>query len=139
MTAKDKYYIRVKNTLVEVTHEVYLAFYRFERQERNQQEKEKRNHVISYDAWDTGERTGQELLTLPDEANVEELAIAAIMSEKLHRCLRLLPETEQRIIHDIYFEGKTETETAKALAIPLMTLRYRRDAILRKLRKMLNL
>ena len=86
MTAKDKYYIRVKNALVEVTHEVYLAFYRFERQERNQQEKEKRNHVISYDAWDTGERTGQELLTLPDEANVEELAIAAIMSEKLHRC-----------------------------------------------------
>lgn len=62
MTAKDKYYIRVKNTLVEVTHEVYLVFYRFGRQERNQQEKEKRNHVISYDAWDTGERTGQELL-----------------------------------------------------------------------------
>ena len=137
MTAKDKYYIRVKNTLVEVTREVYLAFYRFERQERNQQEKEKRNHVISYDAWDTGERTGQELLALPDEANVEELAIAAIMSEKLHRCLRLLPEAEQRIIHDIYFEGKTETETAKTLAIPL-TLHYRRDAILRKLRKMLN-
>ena len=94
--------------------------------------------VISYDAWDTGERIGQELLALSDEANVEKLAIAAIMSEKLHRCLRLLPEAEQRIIRDIYFEGKTETETAKALAIPLMTLRYRRDAILRKLRKMLN-
>lgn len=98
MTAKDKYYIRVKNTLVEVTHEVYLVFYRFGRQERNQQEKEKRNHVISYDAWDTGERTGQELLPLPDEANVEELAIAAIMSEQLHRCLRLLPEAERKLI-----------------------------------------
>ncbi len=115
MTAKDKYYIRVKNALVEVTHEVYLAFYRFERQERNQQEKEKRNHVISYDAWDTGERTGQELLTLPDEANVEELAIAAIMSEKLHRCLRLLPEAEQRIIRDIYFEGKRRQKRQRLL------------------------
>lgn len=39
MTVKDKYYIRVKSTLVEVTHEVYLAFYRAERQERNQVEK----------------------------------------------------------------------------------------------------
>lgn len=26
MTAKDKYYIRVKNTLVEVTHEVIWSF-----------------------------------------------------------------------------------------------------------------
>ena len=48
MTVKDKYYIRVKSTLVEVTHEVYLAFYRAERQERNQVEKESRNHVTSY-------------------------------------------------------------------------------------------
>ena len=34
--------------------------------------------------------------------------------------------------------GKTETETAKNMGIPLMTLRYRRDGILRKLKKMIN-
>ena len=138
MTAKDKYYIRVKDTLVEVTHEVYLAFYRFERQERSQLEKEKRNHVLSYDAWDTDERIGQELLPSADGTNVEELAITAVMSEKLHACLRLLSETEYKIIHSIYFEGKTETETAKNMGVPLMTLRYRRDRILRKLRKMMK-
>ena len=138
MTVKDKYYIRVKSTLVEVTHEVYLAFYRAERQERNQVEKESRNHVTSYDAWDTAERTGQQLLTLPDEVNVEDLAISAVMSEKLHFSLRQLPESEQQVIWDIYFMGKTETETAKNMGIPLMTLRYRRDGILRKRKKMIN-
>ena len=138
MTAKDKYYIQVKNALVEVTHEVYLAFYRFERQERNQQEKEKRNHVISYDAWDTGERTGQELLTLPDEANVEELTIAAIMSEKLHRCLRLLPEVERNLICEIYFSGKSERELSLASGLSPTAIHKRKKKVLRKLKNLME-
>ena len=138
MTAKDKYYIRVKNTLVEVTHEVYLVFYRFGRQERNQQEKEERNHVISYDAWDTGERTGQELLPLPDEANVEELAIAAIMSEQLHRCLRLLPEAERKLIYEIYFRGKSERELSLTSGLSPTAIHKRKEKVLRKLKNLME-
>ena len=138
MSLKKGYYIRVQNSLVEVTYEVYLNFYRTLRQERTQREKEQRNHVISYDAWDTRDHAGQDLLSSPDNNNVEDAAIAAVMSEKLHHCISLLPWPEQEIIKEIYFDTKCEKEVAEKRGVPLTTLRYRRDGILRKLKKMMN-
>lgn len=138
MATKKAYYIRIQNSLVEVTHEVYLTFYRGERQERTQREKERRNRVVSYDAWDTDGRIGQDLISLPDGTNVEDTAIAAVISEKLHQCLALLPEAEQHIIEGIYFDEKSEPQMARELGIPLMTLRYRRDMVLQKLKKMIS-
>lgn len=94
--------------------------------------------MISYDAWDTGERTGQELLPLPDEANVEELAIAAIMSEQLHRCLRLLPEAERKLIYEIYFRGKSERELSLTSGLSPTAIHKRKEKVLRKLKNLME-
>ena len=45
MAEKDKYIIKVEGKLVEVTPEVYYAYFRMERQERSQEEKKQRNEV----------------------------------------------------------------------------------------------
>ena len=56
MAEKDKYIIKVEGKLVEVTPEVYYAYFRMERQERGQEEKKAYNKVMSYDALDDEER-----------------------------------------------------------------------------------
>ena len=64
MAEKDKYIIKVEGKLVEVTPEVYYAYFRMERQERGQEEKKQQHDVISYDALDNCETVGME--AMPD-------------------------------------------------------------------------
>ncbi len=59
MAEKDKYIIKVEGKLVEVTPEVYYAYFRMERQERGQEEKKQQHDVISYDALDSFETVGK--------------------------------------------------------------------------------
>ena len=65
MADKEKYMIKVNGKLVEVTPEVYYAYFRMERQERGQEEKKAYNQVMSYDALDDedvlGGDAGEEL------------------------------------------------------------------------------
>lgn len=55
MADKEKYMIKVEGKLVEVTPDVYYAYFRMERQERWQEEKQQGHAVMSYDALDDGE------------------------------------------------------------------------------------
>ena len=56
MADTEKYMIKVNGKLVEVTLEVYYAYFRMERQERGQEEKKAYNQVMSYDALDDEEK-----------------------------------------------------------------------------------
>ena len=58
MAEKDKYIIKVEGKLVEVTPEIYYAYFRMERQERGQEEKKQQHDVFSYDALDNCETAG---------------------------------------------------------------------------------
>ena len=58
--AEKKYYIRVPEALVEVSKEIYVEFYRSERRLRTLEEKDQRNGLISYNAFDTDEGLGEE-------------------------------------------------------------------------------
>lgn len=64
MAEKEVYIIKVEGELVEVSPEVYYAYFRMERQERGQEEKKQQNSVVSYDALDSDETVGFE--TIPD-------------------------------------------------------------------------
>ena len=84
MADKKGFYIRVKDELVEVTQEVYLTYYRGKRGEETQLEKIRRNHVVSYDAFDTESALGAEMLIDTASDEPEDIVIARLMSEKLH-------------------------------------------------------
>ena len=87
---------------------------------------------------ETGRGVEQPIILAQDALEELDAAIAAVMSEKLHHCISLLPWPEQEIIKEIYFDTKCEKEVAEKRGVPLTTLRYRRDGILRKLKKMMN-
>ena len=55
MADKEKYLIKIQGKLIEVSEDVYYAYFHMERQERTQDEKQQRNDVFSYDALDDGE------------------------------------------------------------------------------------
>ncbi len=130
-------YIKIRGKLVAVTEEIYYTYYHMGRQRRTQAEKDGRRQVASYDALDTEDSLGIDLLVDRDSPSVEELAIANVMAEKLRRCLALLPEGERALLDKIYFSGQSEYAVAQTLGIPRMTVHNRKVKALCKLKKMM--
>ncbi len=138
MTDREKYIIKIEGELIEVTPDIYYAYFRMERQERGQEEKKQRNSVLSYDALDTGESTGEE--TIPDliSPSVEEQAIAKEMVESIRRIVEELPRAERELIKAIYYDGKTEKEYADEVGMSQTGVSYRRKKTLSKLKSYLE-
>lgn len=135
MAEKDKYIIKVEGKLVEVTPEVYYAYFRMERQERGQEEKKQQHDVFSYDALDNCETVGMEAMPDVSIPSVEEVIMTREIYEQLHRAVDALPREERDLIHAIYFEGKSEREYARILGISQNSTLKRRRKILSKLKK----
>ena len=64
MADKEKYLIKIQGKLIEVSEDVYYAYFHMERQERTQEEKKQRNEVMSYDALDNGDTVGMRILRM---------------------------------------------------------------------------
>jgi len=129
----DKY-IRICGKLVAVTEEVYYTYYHMGRQRRTQAEKDSRRRIASYNALDTDDSLGVDLLVDMDSPSVEDATIAKVMAEKLHRCLGLLPEAEHKLLRALYFEEKSEREYAQTLGITQKAVNKRRHKALAQLK-----
>lgn len=134
----EKYYVRVRGELVLVTSEVYKACYQTKRRVKTLYEKDERNGLVSYDSMDTEDMLGEE--TIPDRSlpSVEDAAIDNLLREKLHYCLKQLPESDQELLHALYFEELSERQLADKLGIHYMTVHNRKARLLRVLKKMMN-
>ncbi len=139
MAERKTYYIKVEGTVVEVTEAVYHVYYKMERRERHLEEKDQKHGLVSYHALDTEDTLGEEMLPTPDIPCVEDVAIAHILQERLHRCLELLPAQDRELIHALYFEELSERQFAKKVGLPHMTVHNRKVGILEKIKKMMKL
>ena len=138
MADKEKYMIKVEGKLVEVTPDVYYAYFRMERQERWQEEKQQGHAVMSYDALDDGETVGMEAVPDLTTPSMEEAVMTREIHEKLHRALDALPKAERELIQAIYFDGFTEKEYAVSSGLSQQGVSYRLRKILSKLRIFMN-
>ena len=134
MADKEKYLIRLQGKLIEVSEDVYYAYFQMERQERTQEEKNQRNHVISYDALDNGETVGMESIVDLETPSMEDMAMAKELHDRLHHAIEALPRAERELIRAIYFEDMTEKEYARYTGMSQTGVSYRRRKILNKLR-----
>ena len=135
MAEEKKYYIYVSNTLVEVSEEVYLAYYQEDRRRRTADEKEQRNGTVSYDDLDTVELSGAERFADRTAVSVEDAAIDRIMADKLHRCIDRLPREDRALIRALFFDGLSERKYAALIDKPQRTVHDHKVAALRKLKK----
>ena len=76
MVNKEKYMVKIQGKLIEVSEDVYYAYFRMERQERWQEEKKVEHNVLSYDALDDPERLGIENVVDVTAPTLEEVAEA---------------------------------------------------------------
>lgn len=136
--AEKKYYIRISNTLVEVSPEIYREYYHFSRKMRTIEEKDLRNSVISYNSFDNDESLGEEIIADPSASSVEETAIRNLMVSKLHYCLTLLSNEEKDLIYAIFYDQASETEIGQYLGISQKAVNKRKKKILQKLQKSFN-
>ncbi len=113
MTDRDQYIIKVQGKLIEVTPDVYYAYFRMRRQEQGQEEKKRRNDVMSYDALDEEETSGVEAMPDLIGPSMEEIAIARDLYDRLHRAVKLLPRSERELIEAIYFQEKSTADYAE--------------------------
>ena len=139
MADKEKYMIKVEGKLVEVTPDVYYAYFRMERQERGQEEKKRRNVVVSYDALDTEGTTGAEAVPDLIVPSLEHQIISREIRDTLHQAVDALPKAERDLIKAIYFEGMTENDYAKVSGMSQTGVSYRRRKILSKLKLLLDI
>ena len=138
MAEEKQYYMRVKREIITVAKEVHEADEELRRQLRTQKDSDKDHGLLHFDSFDTNERLGVDILVDPLAESIEDRALSRVMSEKLHRAIAKLTPEEQEIITAIYFEGKTERQTAEQIRIPQTTVNYRKRKILKKLKKFLE-
>ena len=138
MADKERYVIKIQGDLIEVSKDVYYAYFRMERQERTQEEKQKRNAVVSYDALDGDGVVGAECIADITTPSMEEMMIAKELHEKLNRAIATLPRAERELIKAIYFDELTEEKYAKRNGMSQTGVNYRHGKILSKLKMFLN-
>lgn len=139
MADKEKYVIKIQGKLIEVSEDVYYAYFRMERQERWQEEKKQEHGVVSYDALDNGETVGAEAVPDLISPGLEDIAIETEMHNRLHHALEALPRAERELIQAIYFDGLTEKDYAQISGMSQTGVSYRRRKILSKLKMFLDI
>ena len=135
MAENKRYIIMIRGSQIEVNQEIYQAYYGIERHTRTLDEKDQRHGLVLYSNLDTPELSGEAMIPDCDAVSTEDAAIARILREKLHQCLNLLPESEQKLLHAIYFEGMSERELSVLSGVPQRTINDRRRKAIQRLKK----
>ncbi len=138
MADKEHYLVRVKGKLVEVTPEVYYAFYRMKRQEEWQEQKKKDHQVILCCDLDTEDMLAIENFTDKNAPSVEETVIDNDMRSRLHRALDMLPQGERELLKAIYFYEKTEANYGKEAGLSQSGVSNLRKKALQNLRQIFD-
>lgn len=139
MADKEKYMIKIQGELIEVSEDVYYAYFRMDRQERWQEEKKQDHDVVSYDALDNGETVGAEAIQDMNSPGMEELVIANELKERLHNVVAALPKPERELIQAIYFEDIPVSDYAKRVGLSHRGINKQRKRILSKLKMLLDI
>lgn len=132
------YYIKIRETLVPVSEEVYKAYCQGARKERYFRESDIRNRTFFYDALDTEELNGSEMFWDPDAQSVEDAAEKNILLEKLRDSVSGLSREEKEMLSRLYVYGESLRHMAAAMEVPVTTLHGRHRRLLKKLKKFLE-
>ncbi len=134
---REKYFIRLGgSTLVEVGREIYLEWYRSERRERYQRERDRKHGVCSINKL-------HEKGYYPEKSNyLKDTTLETVLKDecrdRLENALKKLPEQEKRLVRLLYFEDMTVKKTAEIFGCSRKTIQNRREKVLEKIRKMMS-
>ena len=129
---REHYVLRMADgTLVEVTREVYLEWYRSRRRERYQKERSRKHGICSLDGLEGRENGSGHFQNVAE--GLEETVLRNICRDKVREVLHSLSAEDARLIEMLYFAEVTVTETAKIFGCSRKTIQNRRKRILKEL------
>ena len=86
----------------------------------------------------TPEFNGEDILIDPQK-NVQELVEQKLMMDKLRECISLLTDEEQELLRALFVVGLTEREYAQDQGVFHNAIHKRKERILKKLKKYLEI
>lgn len=139
MSEPKQYQLLVEGQLIEVTKEVYTAYYKALRRETYQIEQLQNNGVFSYNALDNGEIVGETMFSDPKSLSIEEELINKEYLKRLLMCIKELSLDEQNLIRAIYYENESLRELARKMNVSKSAIHYRHKQVLEKLKNLMNI
>lgn len=136
MSENKKYMIVVKHQRVDVSESIYYAYHKAREAERYQN-KVVRQFELSLERFQE-EGVHIELQFTICQPTVEDKLIEQEQLQKLKLALATLEPEEKLLIHELFFNGKSERVLAGELDIPRMTLSDRKRRILKKMKKIIE-
>ena len=129
---RDKYFINLNGQKIEVSQEVYYAWYGGERQERYQEEKDSDFDVKPFSALGTEDTDILEILASTDDVQGE--TESRMIKEELTAAMGQLTSEDRQLIYDLFYQEKTLTSIAKEKGVSVEAIWLRKKKILKKLR-----
>ena len=134
---REKYVIRMGDgTLVEVNREIYLEWYRSERRERYQKERDRKYGLCSIDKFHEKGYFPEQPICACD--TTQGAVLRNEYRTRLEKALKSLPEQDVRLIRFLYFEEITVKKAADIFNCSRKTIQNRRKQILEKIRKIME-
>ena len=134
---REKYVIRLNDgTLVEVNREIYLEWYRSERRERYQKERDRKHGLCSIDKLHEKGYFPEQSIFASD--TTQETVLRNEYQSRLQNALSNLSEQDMRLLKLLYFEEITVKKAADIFNCSRKTIQNRRKQILEKIRKMME-
>lgn len=131
------YKIRIENEVVDVTEEVYQAYYRMKNHEDYIERRDREHELAHYHALDSGDINGEEILS---DSRVDVLAELVANEERmaLWEAIGQLKERDRELIQELYFNERTERELAEMLGVRQPAIHKRKVRILETLKLFLK-
>ena len=137
MSENEKYTIVVKSNRVEVSGAVYRAYHK-EREAVRYQKKLIHQFGLSLERFqDDG--VNVEFLITRFQPCIEDMLIEQEQFRKLHIALDALTVEEWLLIHELFFNGKSERTLASETGISNMTIHDRKCRILKELKRLIGI
>lgn len=132
-----KYYWKMNGHLYEVSEEQYKKYKKEYDRSRTLAKQRKEMVILSFDALDTDEYTGESIFADPN-IDIENEVVENIMHEKLNRALTQLSEEEIFLIEQLYYLNQSERKLAEILKLSQNAIHKRKHQILMRLKEILE-
>lgn len=133
-----EYYIFVDGDLIPVSQEIHQIYKHYRNKEEYAQRRKQKGLELSLERLRESGAPNSIFLNAVIEP-AEDIAIRAVLIEKMLTALKHLPKEDKLLLYKLYFEGISVRELARQKGVYHRSIIYRRDQALEKLRTLMNL
>ena len=131
-----EYYLYVNGQRVKVSEQIYKVYWREKEHEKYLEQVDKKNHLLFFSSLD---HDGHFVESIVDESvDVEKIVETQMMIEAVRNAISRLNAEEKEIIERLYFNNETLLSIATEKKVSYQAIQWRKNNILKKLKKLLE-